>query len=67
MEKECLENSKYRSNNEIRSMASDEEIADLFLYCSDGVFLRFINSEKQSSFDLDLQKAFNTIYLAIRA
>lgn len=51
-----------RQNGEIESSTSDEEIAKLFLYCSDGVFIRFINNENTLSFKDYLQNAFDSIY-----
>lgn len=47
---------------EIKSVSSDEEIAKLFLYCTDGVFLRFVNNDKPKAFKDFLLNAYNTIY-----
>ena len=51
-----------RQKGEIKSVSSDDEIAKLFLYCTDGVFLRFINNDKQASFNNLLSKTYDTIY-----
>jgi AcrR family transcriptional regulator len=51
-----------RKKGEIKSESTDEEIAQLFLFCSDGVFLRFINSDKPVTFPDFLRSAFNSIY-----
>ncbi len=51
-----------RDKGEIKSVSSDEEIAELFLYCTDGVFLRFINNDKPIAYSDFLSNAFDTIY-----
>ena len=51
-----------RQNKEIKSHSTDEDIANLFLYCTDGVFIRFINNDKQDSFKTYLIHTYNTIY-----
>ena len=51
-----------RKKREIRSNSSDEEIANLFLYCTDGVFLRFINNDNPKAFKDYLLNAYDTIY-----
>jgi AcrR family transcriptional regulator len=55
-----------RQNGEIESSASNEEIAKLFLYCTDGVFVRFVNNIQEATYQDELQKAFDTIYDGIR-
>ena len=55
-----------RANNEIQSTSSDEEIANLFLFCTDGVFIRFINNDKHDTYKYSLLKAYDTIYENIR-
>lgn len=55
-----------RANNEIQSISSDEEIANLFLFCTDGVFIRFINNDKHGTYKDFLRKAYDTIYENIR-
>jgi hypothetical protein len=55
-----------RLNGEIESSASNEEIAKLFLYCTDGVFIRFVNNIQEATYQQELQKAFDTIYEGIR-
>lgn len=58
--KEIIHHAK--DTNEIITESSDKKIADLFLYCTDGVFIRFANSENNSGYEKDLLKAFDTIY-----
>jgi AcrR family transcriptional regulator len=55
-----------RLNSEIESSASNEEIAKLFLYCTDGVFIRFVNNIEETSYQLELKNAFDTIYEGIK-
>lgn len=55
-----------RLSGEIESSASNEEIAKLFLYCTDGVFIRFVNNIQETSYQEELQQAFDTIYEGIR-
>jgi TetR/AcrR family transcriptional regulator, transcriptional repressor for nem operon len=51
-----------RNRGEIYSISSDEEIAELFLYCTDGVFLRFINNDRPVAYRDFLTHAYDTIY-----
>jgi AcrR family transcriptional regulator len=51
-----------REKGEILSSSSDEEIANLFLYCTDGVFLRFINSYEPKTYKDFLTLAYDTLY-----
>ena len=60
-----IENSK--KSGEITSVSSSRQIADLFLYCTDGVFLRYINSDKFNAYSVGLKEAFDTIYDNIKA
>lgn len=55
-----------RKKREVKSKSSNEEIANLFLYCADGVFLRFINSDSPKAFKDYLLNAYNTIYNNIK-
>ncbi len=55
-----------RKSGEIRSVSTDEEIADLFLYCTDGVFLRFVNNDKPATFKEFLLRSYHTIYANLR-
>ncbi len=55
-----------RANKEIQSTSSDEEIANLFLFCTDGVFIRFINNDKHDTYKDFLLKTYDTIYENIR-
>jgi AcrR family transcriptional regulator len=57
---------KARQTGEIKSDATDEDIANLFLYCSDGVFVRFANSDNEGYFTDDLKRAMLTIYKGLR-
>jgi TetR/AcrR family transcriptional repressor of nem operon len=58
--------SRARKTGEIKSASSDAHIANLFLYCTDGVFIRFINNDKNSSYEANLLNAFDTIYNNLR-
>ena len=51
-----------KDNKEISSKSNDEEIAKLFLFCTDGVFLRFVNSDNTMNYKELLLETFNTIY-----
>ena len=55
-----------RKNREIKSKSSDEEIANLCLYCTDGVFLRFINNDNPKACKDYLRNAYNTIYVNLK-
>jgi len=56
-----------RAKGEIRSSVSDKQIANLFLYCTDGVFIRFVNSDKKASYRSSLSSAFDTIYANLKS
>ncbi len=58
--------SKAREEGEITSLSSDAQIAKLFLYCTDGVFIRFVNSAQSANYKSDLLSAFDTIYNGIK-
>jgi TetR/AcrR family transcriptional regulator, transcriptional repressor for nem operon len=51
-----------RSTGEIQSHSTDEAIANLFLYSTDGVFIRFINNENKDSYKELIRKAYDSIY-----
>jgi len=53
---------KAKETGEIKTISSDEQIANLFLYCTDGVFIRFVNSEQNTSYEFNLLSAFDSIY-----
>jgi len=55
-----------KQKKEIKSNSSDEDIAKLFLYCTDGVFIRFVNNENTKSYKAYLQNAFDSIYENIK-
>ncbi|MBK7172574.1 MAG: TetR/AcrR family transcriptional regulator [Bacteroidales bacterium] len=55
-----------RLKNEIKSGSNDEEIADLFLYCTDGVFIRYVNNNDPKAYKDYLLGAFNSIYQNLR-
>lgn len=55
-----------RFNGEIKSPSTDEDIARLFLYCTDGVFLRYVNNEKSASYKEYLSSVYNSIYDNLR-
>jgi AcrR family transcriptional regulator len=56
-----------RAKGEISSPSSDVDIANLFLYCTDGVFLRFINNDQPATYRDFITQAFDTIYLNLKA
>jgi TetR/AcrR family transcriptional regulator, transcriptional repressor for nem operon len=55
-----------RQNGEVSSGSSDEDIANLFLYCTDGVFIRFMNNDRPSTYKDILQGTYDAIYENIR-
>lgn len=55
-----------RENGEIKSSSTDEEIANLFLYCTDGVFIRFINNDHPKTYKDYLMTAYETIYANLK-
>ncbi len=57
--------SNARETGEISSISTDEQIADLFLYCTDGVFIRYVNSAQETNYKSRILSAFNTIYNGI--
>lgn len=57
---------KSKENKEISSSSSDTHIAKLFLYCTDGVFIRYMNNERKMTYKALLAESFNTIYQNLR-
>lgn len=57
---------KAKRKKEIRSKASDEEIARLFLYTTDGVFIRFVNDTRKETYPSVLLEAFDTLYAGLK-
>lgn len=51
-----------KNSGEISSTSTNNEIANLFLYCTDGVFIRVLNSDKQEKYKDRLKVAFLSIY-----
>lgn len=51
-----------RNKGEIETTSTDEEIANLFLYCTDGVFPRYVNNDTSKSYKEFLLNSYNTIY-----
>ncbi len=51
-----------RRRGEINTVSSDEDVAKLFLYCNDGVLIRFISKDMSVSFRELLIRTYNTIY-----
>lgn len=51
-----------RRRGEINTVSSDEDVAKLFLYCNDGVLIRFISKDMSVSFRELLLRTYNTIY-----
>jgi len=56
-----------KQSGEITSESSNKDIADLFLYCTDGVFIRYVNSDHKISYEKELIKAFESIYDNIKS
>ncbi|HEX2921859.1 MAG TPA: TetR/AcrR family transcriptional regulator [Bacteroidales bacterium] len=56
-----------RKRGEIKTKSTDEEIADLFLYCTDGVFLRYVNNDTSKSYKEFLLNSYDTIYKNLKA
>lgn len=53
---------------EIKSNASNEDIANLFLFCTDGSFIRYVNHPKYKGTYIDfLRASFDTIYKGLEA
>jgi TetR/AcrR family transcriptional regulator, transcriptional repressor for nem operon len=51
-----------RKKGEIESNASDEQIAEMFLCCIDGVSLRMVNNNRLNFFRKDIIKMFDCLY-----
>lgn len=51
-----------RRRGEINTVSSDEDVAKLFLYCNDGVLIRFINRDMTVSVRDLMLRTYNTIY-----
>ncbi len=49
-------------SGEICTDSTAQQIADLFLYCTDGVFIRFLNQKRETSYQQELKQAFDTVY-----
>ncbi|MFB6318591.1 TetR/AcrR family transcriptional regulator [Saccharicrinis sp. FJH54] len=58
---------KAKKSGEIKSDTPSKIIADTFLYLTDGVFIRFINSDKFDSYSEGLKEAFNAVYENLKA
>ncbi|MGD2034024.1 MAG: TetR/AcrR family transcriptional regulator [Bacteroidales bacterium] len=58
--------SQAKVNGEIRSQTSDTDIAELFLYCTDGVFIRYLNSNSKKSYSRKLSVAFDALYANLK-
>jgi len=54
-----------RKKGEIVSPLPDDRIASLFLQCTDGVFIRFINSDQTGSFSESLTGTFDALYTGL--
>ena len=54
-----------RNMGEIVSPLTDERIASLFLQCTDGVFIRYINSDQTGSFKNYLTDTFDALYTGL--
>jgi len=51
-----------KASGEIKSSSSSKHIASLFLYCTDGVFIRIVNTAEQVKYKDKLEESFYTIY-----
>ncbi|MBN2682617.1 MAG: TetR/AcrR family transcriptional regulator [Bacteroidales bacterium] len=51
-----------KKSGEIRSKTNNIDIAKLFLYSNDGVFMRFINNDKSGNYGELLRRNYNAIY-----
>ncbi|MFC0877413.1 TetR/AcrR family transcriptional regulator [Saccharicrinis sp. FJH2] len=58
---------KAKESGEIKSETPSQQVADTFLYLTDGVFIRFINSNKFESYSKALEEAFNAVYENVKA
>lgn len=56
-----------RQRGEITSEAAKRQLADLFLYCTDGVFVRLANGADFPDFETGLKQAFDTIYKGLKS
>jgi len=57
---DVIEQSK--ESGEINSNSNNTDIANLFLYCTDGVFIRVLNNDQKVKYKNKLQEAFYTVY-----
>jgi TetR/AcrR family transcriptional regulator, transcriptional repressor for nem operon len=55
-----------RKSGEISSPSTDLELADLFLFCTDGVFIRFVNAGTPGNYRDYLVGAFDSLYKNIK-
>lgn len=46
-----------KKSGEIKTISSDKEITELFLYCTDGVFLRYVNNNSNENYKTFLTRA----------
>ncbi|MFA9390465.1 MAG: TetR/AcrR family transcriptional regulator [Prolixibacteraceae bacterium] len=59
---------KAKQTGEIQTISSNEQIANLFLFVTDGSFIRFLNNKNYSgSYSSYLKEAFDTIYANLKA
>lgn len=56
-----------KKNGEINTISADKDIAELFLYCTDGVFLRYVNNNLNENYKTFLTSAFDSIYNNLKA
>ncbi len=56
-----------RKKGEIESDASDEQIAEMFLCCADGVSLRMVNNNRLKYYRKDIIKMFDCLYDGLKA
>ncbi|MBN2638830.1 MAG: TetR/AcrR family transcriptional regulator [Bacteroidales bacterium] len=55
-----------KRKKEIRTKVPDEQIAQLFLFLTDGVFLRFVSDNSNPDYASVLMEAFDSLYSGLR-
>lgn len=56
-----------QQTGEIKTESNIRQIAELFLYLTDGVFIRYVNSDKSAGYKDSLKKAFDTLYDSLKS
>lgn len=55
-----------KRKREIRTKISEEQIAQLFLFITEGVFLRFVSDNSVRDYDFVLMDAYDSLYAGLR-